>query len=135
MQKHLGQGFGLFGYGCVAPGWSEAYAGATYSPVSWIEIAAGAGSEQYTKQVRLGGWIWAGYGRFSGLYLLENGGTGRWHKLELRAKVAPTFSLGWVDKAAAGHGPFVEWRFDSSLTIKASSFGHSQGELALSTSF
>lgn len=135
IQQPINNNLGLFGFGQVTEGWSQAYGGITYAPTTWLEVAAGTGTEQWTSRTRFGGWVWAGKGRFSILHLMEDGGSGAWHKTEFRLKATSNLTLGYVNRAFRGEGPLLEWKATKDVTVKASSFGHGEGELALITSF
>lgn len=122
---------GAFAYSCQTQNWSETYAGLTYAPRPEIQVAFGAGQE--TGGNRLGGWIWAGKGRFSGLYCLEDGKTGTWDKLVLKYQVTNKLSLGYTKKMYAGNGVYVEYKLDENIKVAYS--GYKTPELAIKVSF
>lgn len=126
---------GTFAYACVSEGWGEAYAGKTYSPAPWLELAAGAGLETGQDSLRFGGWAWAGQGHYSLLYVWERGGSGPWHKAIAMTKVTDALSLGVIDRSYYGRGVNAEYKLGSSSKLSAAWYGDGKGTVSISTSF
>ena len=122
---------GAFAYSCQATSWSETYVGLTYAPRPEIQIALGAGQEIGGN--RLGGWLWAGKGRFSAIYLYEDGESGTWDKCIAKYQVTEKFAFGWTKKQFAGEGVYADFKISKTVAIKYSGF--KTPELALKVSF
>lgn len=131
VEKPISGKVGAFAYSCQSKGWSETYAGLTYAPRPEIQIAIGAGQE--TGGNRIGGWIWAGKGRFSAIYLYEDGVTGTWDKYIIKYQATKNLGLGWTKKQFAGEGVYADYKLSKELTIKYSGF--KTPELALNIRF
>jgi hypothetical protein len=93
-------------------GWSEGYVGPTYSPFSWVSVGASVGIESHPKQTRFGSSIWMGHGRFSTLVCHEEGGSGLWTKVIVKATAyeSPSGSIvvGLHHQSFVGTGPTIE---------------------------
>jgi len=129
------KGLGVFAYELVGKNWSEAYAWLTYSPVPQLELALGYGTEEAKNPNRLGGWVWAGKDRLSGIYLFEDGGSGPWHKLELKYAATDRVSLGYVERSYSGEGLMAEYKLTSSEKVRVYSFKEGTTEVSLIHSF
>ena len=101
-------GVGSFEWFQVSKGYSQAYAGATYSPKSWFQIALGGGLEQAKSPARLGSYVWLGKGKASGLFIFENGGSGKWYKTESNYQLLSKLGFGTYSERFKGIGPKLE---------------------------
>lgn len=131
VEQSLSKNTSAFLFALNSKSWSEAYVGLTYSPVPEVQFALGAGQE--TGGNRVGGWIWAGKGRISAIYLFEDGFTGPWAKTIVKYAVNPKVSLGYVKKDFAGEGIYAEYKLGKDATLKYSGF--KTPELAMAVSF
>jgi hypothetical protein len=122
---------GAFAYSCQTTSWSETYAGLTYAPISSVQVAFGAGQE--TGGNRFGGWIWAGKGKISGLYCLEDGKSGTWDKFVLKYQITDKLTIGYTKKMYAGTGVYAEYKLDKNIKVAYS--GYKTPELALKVNF
>lgn len=122
VQEPLNQnGMGAFVFSCQNRYWSQAYAGLTYFRPSGevnVEVALGYGIEQADDPSRLGGWVWAGKGKLSAIYLFEDGGSGPWTKLEAKYQLTSKISVGYVGQKYIGQGPLVEYQLDKGTSVK-----------------
>jgi hypothetical protein len=114
-------------------GWWQAYAGATYSPTQWSQVALGVGTE--ADGLRLGGWVWAGQGRYSFLHLFEQGGSGPWHKTMAMVKVNDSLNAGVIDRSFFGHGITAEYQLGGGSKLTGALYEGGVTTLALSHSF
>lgn len=95
-------------------GWSQAYAGLSCSPAPWCQVGFGAGTESAEHGLRLGGWLWLGYDRFSLLHLQEGASGGPWHRTLLTGRVDDRLSAGLIDRAYYGSGAVAEYKLGTS---------------------
>jgi len=99
---------GSFVWFQVQEGYSQAYAGATYSPKPWVQFALGGGMEEARHPARLGSYVWAGKGLVTGLAVFEQGGSGFWWKVETNYQVRSALGIGTLSEAYKGTGPKLE---------------------------
>ncbi len=130
--KSISTETGLFFYALGCEGYAEAYAGATWSPRPFIQLALGYGVEQANPSNRVGGWLWLGEGKLSFIHLFEDGGSGPWHKTELDYQLTPSVKIGLVDKTTWGNGAVVGFRANKMSEVKLYACQHAT---VLSTSF
>lgn len=134
LEKNISNRVGIFAYSCQTENWGETYVGpelnGRFSNVSY-QLAYGIGQE--TGGFRHGGWIWAGRGKFSAIYLHEDGATGTWDKLVLKCQVNDRLTVGYTKKMYAGQGLYAEYKLGKSTTVKYSGF--KTPELGLNVSF
>lgn len=135
LQKPVTKTVGVFGYAQSSRVYSQAYAGVVVSPAPWVEIAAGAGNEAGSNGIRYGGWVWAGKGKLSGLYIREDGGSGHLNKTELRYRATPTVNLGYATHTFFGQGPLIELKASKDCTLKAVFWNTAGKEVSLVTRF
>lgn len=96
----------------VEKAWGEAYLGLTYSPRPWVELGVSAGIEQAAEPWRVAASLWLGYGRFSSLTIIENGGSGWWYQSVALIKATNWLKVGAMIKRFEGAG----LRLDFALT-------------------
>jgi hypothetical protein len=120
VEKPLTDKVGAFAYNCQSKVWGQTRVGLTYAPISSLKIGFGAGIE--TGGSRIGGSIWAGRGKFSGIYFLESGPGGTWDKLVVKYQTTEKFALGWTKKQFAGQGVYADFRISDAFTLKFSGF-------------
>jgi hypothetical protein len=113
LQRPITKKVGLFFYGLESRGYSEAYAGLTYAPKSWIEGGLGAGAEN-PRNFRWGGYIWTGKHGLVNLLILEGKGSGNWYKNTATYAVSKNAQLGVRSQSFKGTGPYGEVSVPSS---------------------
>lgn len=112
---------GTFAFVQAYPEWSQFYAGLTYAPVDWAQVGLGLGMETEGPAGRLGGWLWAGWDKFSATWAFEESqsrGSGAWHKAFVQYQATERVSLGLVDRSFYGHGTLVEYTLDPSTKLR-----------------
>lgn len=114
-------------------GWWQAYAGATYSPNSWSQIALGAGAE--TNGFRYGGWLWLGESKVSALHAFEGSGSGPWHRTIVKYAVSDKVTLGATDRAFYGKGLRAEYKLGNSSKVTGEYFEGGSATLSYSLTF
>lgn len=110
-QKDVGTGLGYFTWSQVNNSWGQLYGGMTYSPLTWIQAAAGVGLE-----------VHEGRSRRFGSYLLvdrphqifavaayEDGGSGKWHTAYALFPIRQ-FLVGVMEEKFVGIGPRADIR-------------------------
>lgn len=80
---------GFFLWGQSDRNWAQMYCGPTYTPKAWIQAGIGVGFESYSKQARVGSFLWLGRGRYSVTLVDEEGESGRFTKVDAGATVGP----------------------------------------------
>ncbi len=100
---------GSFVWFQVQESYSQAYAGATYSPKPWMQLALGAGLEEDKHPARIGSYVWAGKGPVSGLAVFEDGGSGFWWKAEANYQAKPRLGVGMLSEVYKGTGLKLEF--------------------------
>ena len=123
LNHDFGHGFGAFAFLQDTRGWSQAYAGPTYSPCPEIQLGVGLGLESDTDEIRKGGFLWAGQGKLSLLALYEEGGSGSWHKHWLMYQVNEDWSIGVVDRSFYGEGVVITRSLGSNDSLKVEGYG------------
>ena len=91
--------------------WSEAYAGLTFAPTSWVAVSASLGLESDADPLRVGGSVWVGKGRWSLLSIHESGGSGRWHRNIALYQATKTVAIGVDNIRFFGTGLHAEKKF------------------------
>jgi hypothetical protein len=107
LSKKITQKIALTFFGLVEQKWSEALAGATYSPSSVFSIGASAGIEHGTRVPRFAASIWTGKGSTS-LFIWGELGSGKdnyLYKANLFHKYTDRFTLGVTAWRFHGIGP------------------------------
>jgi len=122
--QSLNDKVGVFGYATVSEGWSEAYAGPTFSPNANFQVGLGLGVESGQDSARIGGFAWAGHGKASVTYLFEDGGSGPWHKLKAGYQVSSRANVQVLEKTSAGLGLGVEYKLEANTSLRVESFGN-----------
>lgn len=120
-----------FIFTCQSPTYAETYAGLIYSPTPNLQLALGAGNE--TGGDRIGGWIWAGLGKFSYAYAFEDGFTGQFCKATVKYTATDKLKLGVADNSALGYGLLAEYKLSKSLTMVYT--GYKEPRISLILSF
>lgn len=113
-----------FGYACVSQGWSEAYVGPTIKISDHAGAGVGAGIESGCKNIRFGGFLWASQGDVSVLALLEEGGSGQWHKVAADYQLTKRIKVGLVEQSYLGVGVSSELKLTDQYTLQATEFLH-----------
>lgn len=118
-QSEISDQFGWFGYFLVTDGgYSEAYLGPTWAPISNLEIGLGYGIEAADDPGRFGGYVWTGKGKASLLCLYEDGGSGPWHRINLGYQVTPKLYLGVSDRSFYGKGALIWYKLDEKVNLQ-----------------
>ncbi len=99
---------GSFVWMQVQQAYSQAYAGVTYSPKPFVQLALGAGLESDKHPARIGSYLWLGKGKVSGLGVFEDGGSGFWYKVETNYQATPKLGIGTLSERFRGHGLKLE---------------------------
>jgi hypothetical protein len=111
LERPVTKKVGVFFYGLKTKGYSEAYAGLTYSPKPWIELAAGLGAEG-PRHVRAGGYVWTRLtrdGKLTNLFIPECKGSGFWYKNTTNFAVTKNVKVGVREQRFKGAGPEAEY--------------------------
>jgi len=97
---------GLYVFAQTSKGYSQVYAGPTYSPKPWIQFGTGVGVEQAKHPFRAGGFVWVGKGKVSNLLIVEKGATkgSGWYKDILNVQVADRVGVGVISQRFLGTG-------------------------------
>ena len=115
-------GFGTFGFAVISKFYSQAYAGATYSPNQHIWLELGYGLESVPgNSGRIGGTAILSSGQFSLVHCQESGGSGNFNKTVVNYQVTPKVTLGVVDDRFMGTGPKIDYKIDG-YTVRFVSF-------------
>lgn len=122
---------GGYVYSCQSKGWGEIHIGLTYAVSDNMSISAGIGKE--TAGNRVASSIWAGKGKFSGIYFLEKGPHGNWDKLVIKYQTSKVLAIGWTKKKFAGQAIYADFKLTKEVTVKYSGF--KEPEIALMVSF
>lgn len=134
LERPIKGSVGVFAYSCQTKNWGETYVGpelnGRFSNVNY-QVAYGAGLE--TGGFRHGGWLWAGRGKFSAIYLHEDGATGAWYKTTVKYQVADKIALGLTKSRYVGQGIYAELKLGRGIILKYS--GYNTPELGLKVSF
>jgi hypothetical protein len=101
--------FGSFAWMQQQKGYGQAYAGITYSPKTFVQLALGAGLEQDARPARVGSYVWLGKGKSSVLGVFEDGGSGFFYKVEANYQAVSRFGVGILSDRFRGHGPKAEF--------------------------
>ncbi len=102
------KGDGVFAWFFVNEYWAEGYAGIIQQLLPWLQVSFGFGLEQAEDPWRVGGSIWAGSNKWSALLLLEEGGSGFWHRAILNHRLNRVINLGFMSEQLLGIGPRIE---------------------------
>lgn len=100
--------FGWSAWSLTSKGWSEAYAGPTWTPASWISLSASIGLETDKKPMRLSASSWIGKGKFASLTIHETGGSGYWYKEVATYQATPKTNVGVYSQRFTGTGPYAD---------------------------
>ncbi len=96
----------------TSTGYRQFYLGPKFNPKSWVEVGAGVGGETTGERLetRIGGYVWVGHDKWSGVVAYENGNTtGLWHKATIKYQVLPEISIGLQNQKYQGSGVRAEW--------------------------
>jgi hypothetical protein len=100
--------FGWFAWGQSDKNYSESYAGMSYQPNVWLQVAVGGGVEENQHPVRVGSYVWFGRRGFSSIAVFEDGGSGFWYKVEANYNPRKRFGVGALSERFHGTGPRFE---------------------------
>ena len=121
-------GLGASAFVMVTEGWAEFFAGPTWSPVDWVELGLAVGGEQIPDGIglRLEASVWAGFGDFSFLGIVEfnpdsftGDGLGVWFDLTPKFKPLKWLAVGFKFRRPVGVGPLLELSTPSSPSVTA----------------
>lgn len=107
--KPANEKWGTFAWVQVRSDYTQAYAGATYKPKPWLQLALGVGAEQDKNPFRIGSYAYFGKGGISSLAVFETGGSGFWYKVETNYKIKSGLGIGTLSNHYRGHGPRLEY--------------------------
>ncbi|MBL8029657.1 MAG: hypothetical protein JNN11_00165 [Candidatus Doudnabacteria bacterium] len=102
--------------------YSQSYAGLTYLPTEWLQVAAGAGLEQNSDPLRIGGFAAVNRKGGKGLLILETGGSGFFWRVEAGYPLGKGFGLGVLSQVNKGSGLRVEYRLKKMPLVLWSDF-------------
>ena len=111
-------------YSLTSEKYSEAYAGPTWSPLSWLELGGSVGLENSPKPFRYASSVWVGKGRYSILTIHESsraGGSGYWQMTRATVSIFEGSKIGFYSQRFVGNGPYLEKTLGRRLTAWASS--------------
>lgn len=132
--KSFNDKLGAFAFVQMYPEWSQFYAGITYSPADWCQVGLGAGMETEGPAGRLGGWVWAGWDKWSATWAFEESqacGSGAWHKSFLQYQATEHVSVGLIDRTFYGRGALVEYTLDSTTKVRGAFYEDGASTLSL----
>lgn len=133
IDKTISGSIGMFAYAEKIGPWSQFYAGPTLSLGKGVSLSIGLGMESGSRQMRRSGSIGVGTGRFSAIYVRENGGSGLWDRWEADYQVAGKFGLGLTDRVITrfdkGYNGVITCAVNKQNTVKIS-FGQAGEELS-----
>jgi hypothetical protein len=109
--------WGWFAFTEAKQTYAQAYAGPTYSPKKWLQVGLGIGLEQDQNPLRVGGFLWAGHGRYSLLTIQEHGGSGRWYRTEANFQALERLGLGAMHQKGYGLGPRIQFQIPRSPIV------------------
>lgn len=104
------------GWALISKGWSEAYVGLIYSPVSFAEVSLSYGLESNDDPARIGWSVWLGSCGLSSFSAFEQGGSGFWFKHILKYRY-DSFAAGIHYQRFKGYGPYIECLFLSKFVL------------------
>jgi len=113
-----------FAYVNMSKGWSEAYVGPTFKFGDHAGAGVGAGIESGCKNVRFGSFLWAYQGDVSILALLEEGGSGQWHKVAADYQLTKKVKIGLVEQSYLGVGVSSEVKLNDQYILQVTEFLH-----------
>jgi len=95
----------VFGWGQYGKSYQQTYGGLYLKPVSWLQIGAATGQEQWSRTPRLGTFAYTAKGKYSAFAIYENfGATGYWYLAVTDATLWKRVSIGTHSQAFIGHG-------------------------------
>ncbi len=121
-------GLGGSAFGFITEGWAEILAGPTWAPTGWLELGFSIGFEQGDGELgfRMSPSVWAGYGDFSFLGVVEftpdsftGDDSGVWFDLTPRYKPLSWLAVGFKYRRPVGLGPLVEFSTPTSPSVTA----------------
>ena len=117
------ENIGFFAFGqVVSNGYAQAYAGPTVK-FSCFEAGVGLGREDGQREWRKAISLSANCGKVTGLAVIENGGTGHFHKYVLAYAVTERLKLGFQEEKFLGRGPRIEYVLGKNATLWAAYLG------------
>lgn len=122
LNKDFGGGLGAFAFLQDCRGWSQFYAGPTWAPCPEIKVGFGLGAEAGSREVRKGGFLWAGKDRLSLLVLFEDGGSDQWYRHRLMYKIDDDWSAGLTKRSGYGEGVVVNRSFGGGDSIRVEGY-------------
>lgn len=118
---------GYFAWALTGKVWSEGYAGLNYTLAKGVEIGVGAGVETDKSPARLGTYLCTIRGKFTGIAIYENGGSGYWDRVTANYTVYQhewfKVGLGTMHQAYQGYGPRYEISIGKRITVWGSVLG------------
>jgi hypothetical protein len=108
LERPLTKRVGLFGYGQLGKGYSEAYGGLTYSLKPGVQVAGGAGAES-SRNFRLGGYVSIKHKQYSNQFFAEGLGSGWWYKDTAHIEVSKNTKVGLRIQRFKGIGPDAQY--------------------------
>ncbi len=102
--------------------YGQSYAGLTYSPQQWLQVAAGVGLEQNKNPLRAGGFVALGSKKTKSLVVLEKGGSGGFWRVEFTRVLGQGFGLGGMGQSLRGVGPRLEYKLQGTPLLFWSGF-------------
>ncbi|MFA5889211.1 MAG: hypothetical protein WCW47_00075 [Candidatus Paceibacterota bacterium] len=109
-------GWAIEGWALKTDGWGEAYVGVSKLLTSWASLTAQVGVEEADRPWRVAGTLWMGNAKFSALVILEEGGSGWWHKVVVTGPAIKhahggNVKAGILSQRFVGTGPYMELSF------------------------
>lgn len=124
VQGPLAGKVGWFGWALTSKSWSEGYAGFNFAPTKGVEVGVGAGVETDDSPARLGSYASFSRGRFFGIGIYENGGSGYWDRVyanyTLLQKGWFSAGAGGMHEAFRGFGPRMQFGIGKKITVWSS---------------
>lgn len=112
---------GYFAWALSSKAWSEGYAGLNYTVLKGVEIGVGGGLETNKSPARLGSYLFTSRGKFTGLAIYENGGSGYWDRVTGNYTVFSRegFGVGFggMHEAFKGYGPRYQLNLGKKFTV------------------
>ncbi len=130
IQKPVGHGFSVFGWGIGSQAWSEGLVGLDYAPTKWLEVNAGLGLEEAKNNHRASASVWVGGNKADAIILWENGGSGSWHKAVVGYQATKRLKVGAMTVAGVGTGPRMDVSISPKLVVWAAAL-HKNGETSV----
>lgn len=102
----------------LSNGYAQAYAGPTLK-FSCFEAGIGIGREDGQREWRRAATLSANCGNVSALAIVENGGTGHFHKYVLSYAVTDQLKVGFQEEKFLGRGPRIDYSIGKNAALWA----------------